>query len=262
MGIIFAVSITAVAKIRYYLFIHVATDMSSFHILFGVAPKEVRKTCLLLPFTTKGMLKALGLEKLSSGELYATASHKDYTIIRTGMGAVFLGDAVLYLQETSCEDIILFGSCGALASGHFELGQIVVPEKCLAMESFSKILLKDFNSPRESFPHAELLKKFFAGKDTALIPQVTCVTFGSLKLEEKNMTHLKRMDVDVLDMECSAFFHAADYIRRKALSVLFVTDIIGQKPFFARRTKGEQDKIDLAISRGITLIQEFVRRPS
>ncbi|MBI1883546.1 MAG: hypothetical protein HYS08_05010 [Chlamydiae bacterium] len=203
--------------------------LSRFEILFGIPQTEVRKNVLLLPILPKGFLKLLGLEKLIRGFLYASASMKNWTFIQTGMGAPLVGDAVLYLQASACENLLLFGSCGALPRSRLVIGDLVCPEKCLALESFSEFLLDEISSLRVLRLQNPLVRNFFGGA----IRPVTCATVGSLKLEEEREEWLFFQGVDIVDMECSAFFSAAQYCKISATALFYVTDIVNEKPFYA-----------------------------
>ena len=82
--------------------------MISFKNLFGVQPEEVQKNCVISPFLTKGLTDCLHVEELSKGKPYSAGQSDHFTFIHTQIGAPKVGDAVLYLEETACENIILF----------------------------------------------------------------------------------------------------------------------------------------------------------
>jgi len=79
-----------------FLFSHgTLLAMDKFKSLFGIDRDAIQKTVVLLPFIPAGVLELLGIKKLSSGALFASASTHNITVIRTGTGASFVGDAVL-----------------------------------------------------------------------------------------------------------------------------------------------------------------------
>ena len=90
--------------------------MNKFETLFGVKESTIKSTCIITPFLRKGLLKDFGIKNFSKGKLYSTGNSELLTLICTGMGAALTGDAVLYLNNTSCKNIILFGSCGLTES--------------------------------------------------------------------------------------------------------------------------------------------------
>lgn len=204
---------------------------SKFENLFGINPNEVKKTCVLLPLTPKGLLKILGIEKLTRAGLYASSQTENATVICTGMGAGLVGDALLYLGETPCQNIVLFGSCGAI-SKKLPTGSLVTPKKSLNLESFSDWLFDDNPSPRELFPDKTLstyLEDFYKDQNIRI---VNCATVGSLKLEEERHVWLAKNDIDVVDMECSGLFSASKKCALKALALFYVSDVIKKKPFY------------------------------
>ena len=57
--------------------------------------------------------------------LYSAGSNNHFSLIHTGIGPALLGDAVLYLKEAPCKNLILFGSCGAVEEGgNFKIGDL------------------------------------------------------------------------------------------------------------------------------------------
>lgn len=203
-----------------------------FESLFGILPANIQENVLLLPFIPKGFLKSLGLEKLSKGRLYASANISGTTVIQTGMGTPLVGDAVLYLKETNCRNIFLLGSCGALRSTEdLNIGTGVLPEKCMAFESFSEFLLEE-NKPKLFYPNSKLMEAFSQFAKNLNLLRVTCATVSSLKLEEDRHDRLLKEGIDVVDMECSAFFSAASYSGLSALAFFFVSDIVKERPFY------------------------------
>jgi purine-nucleoside phosphorylase len=204
-----------------------------FENLFGILPGSVEKNVLLFPLIPKGFLKVLGLEKLNRGRLYASGNIPGITVIQTGMGAPFVGDAVLYLKETNCKNVFLLGSCGALYSNDsLKLAACVLPDKCLAFESFSQFLLEEGNTRRIFHPNLELMEDFlkFAGRE--YVGTAMCATVSSLKLEEDRHDWLLNQGIEIVDMECSAFFSAASHVGLSALACFYVTDIVKVKPFY------------------------------
>jgi len=112
--------------------------MYTFKSLFGISAKEIKNTCVLTPFCTKFTLKAFGISQFHKTGLYASVNAKTFTLIKTGIGAPFVGDAVLYLEKTTCKNIILFGSCGLIPErqNNMKIGDLVIPQSALDLENF------------------------------------------------------------------------------------------------------------------------------
>jgi len=211
--------------------------MSIFSVLFGIEQSQVQEHVILAPMVPEQLLCLLDVSPWKKGRLYSCAQGQDFTLIKTMVGAWSVGDAVLHLSQTPCRDILLWGSCGSL--GRLALGELVCPQKAFELESFSRML----SDPRtgESFePDPEFNSRLLGSGVSGQIKAVSVLTVGSLQLEEPNAAVFRSQGIDVLDMECSAFFAAAHHIRKPAAALFFVSDIVGEKPFYAPRSEAEQ----------------------
>ena len=70
---------------------------------------------------------------------------------------------------------------------------------------------------------------------------------GSLTMESSLKEFLINQNIDVMDMECSAFFHAAHYTKKKAMALFYASDILEKKPLFEKNTQEEKFSINEAI---------------
>lgn len=234
--------------------------MTRFEELFGIKSSEVRKNCILMPLLQKGVLGLLEIKNLEKGKLYSSGSNDDFTLIVTGMGACFTGDAVLYLQETSCQNLILFGSCGLVKERNgLAIGSLVSPFKCYANESFSEMLLGKNISPKAFSARADLYERFLEANQGAGIKKVICSTLASLKLEEEMAASFIEKGIDVVDMECSAFFSASAYAGFNAAALFYIADIINKKPFYAGLDKKSQLELSRAVKSASGLLCKFIR---
>ncbi|MDP2912070.1 MAG: hypothetical protein Q8N76_07050 [Candidatus Omnitrophota bacterium] len=231
--------------------------MTKFEALFGIKESEIKNTCVLMPLIPKNSLEALGIKKLSRGKIYSSGNSRHFTLINTGIGAGFTGDSALYLSDTNCKNLILFGSCGLVrADKNLDIGSLVAPFKCYAMESFTDMLLKN-NASGAFYPDLSLLDKFLAGKNE--IQKITCATLGSLKLEEENLDLLKEKDIQAVDMECSSFFSAAKHRHLNAMAFFYVSDIINKKPFYSALSREDETRLSFSIQSGIKSICSFIK---
>ncbi len=232
------------------VFLRIDTMPQPFETLFGTKSEEVKKTCLLLPTLPKGLLKNFGIAVLNKGALYATAHTSNLTLIHTKMGAGFVGDVVLYLKETPCEKIILFGSCGALPSEKaLNLGDLVCLDKSFNLESFTEFL-ENPSQPLKSYsPDSHFLKSFLNSHSNLNFKMATCGTVGSLKLEEECLDWLLEQGIDIVDMESSAFFAAAKKMNLQALALFYVSDHVPNQLFYQARTQEQNEQINLSISK-------------
>lgn len=209
--------------------------MNEFELLFGVKETEIKPVCLLMPFITSEQLKYFSNAKKANGQLYTVLNLDNLSIIRTGIGAAFCADAVLHLKNTSACNLVLFGSCGLVRKTFcLDIGSVVRVKKSYNLESFSDLLKNKNPRPCGYEADKDMLNTFSAinGLQTK---EVTGATFGSLKLEENFLNFLIEKKIEVADMESSAFFSAARYIQRKAVAILYVTDIIKTQPFYQKQ---------------------------
>lgn len=232
--------------------------MSTFKTLFGIEESEVKETCILTPLVTKDNLRRFGVEKFSHGKLYNTGGSEHLTLIRTGVGTPLLGDAVLYLEETPCKHIILFGSCGLIRhSADLTIGNLVSPVECHACESFIQVLQDMMENLDIFYPDESLLEEFFRHNKDEIIKRVHCVTFGSLKMEEEKLHFFGEQEIDVVDMECSAFFAASRYINRRAMALLYITDIVDEQPFYKPLLPQDKTSLISSINYAIDILCNF-----
>lgn len=207
--------------------------MTQFEALFGAKNSQVKKNCVLLPVLQKGILEEFNIKNFRKGKVYAVGNNDDCTLIHTGIGAGFVGDAVLYLKKTPCRNIILFGSCGLLhQKDGLSIGSIVSPLQCYSHESFTGLLLEAQTQARIFYPEEKLFAAFLETGRNSVIKKVTCATIASLKLEDEHADYLIEKGVDVVDMECSAFFSAAHFITLNAIAVFCASDIVHTNPFY------------------------------
>jgi len=231
--------------------------MTKFETLFGLKESEIKNTCVLMPLLPKGSLESLGVKTLSKGRIYSSGNSLSFTLVNTLMGAAFTGDAALYLSQTNCKNLILFGSCGLVKPCKgLDIGSLVTPIECYSMESFSDLLLKNHNF-KAFYPDKALLKSFLKSNED--IPEVNCATLGSLKLEEDYLGLFSEKNIHVVDMECSSFFSAASQKNLKAMALFYVSDIINEKPFYKPLIDEDRVKLSSSIKEGIYSICSFLR---
>lgn len=215
----------------------------------------------MVPFLIPGLLKTLGIGSLKKGKLFSTANTDTFTFIKAGIGTLFVGDAVLYLEETACQEMIYFGACGLVQeTDRLTIGSLVSPRECIAFEGFTDVLLKHTDNITTHYPDQELFPSFLNNKPGQNIQPVVGMSIGSLKCEEFYKEFFDKKGVEVVDMECSAFFSGAHYIKRKAVALLYVTDIIGKKSFFEPWEPKDKSRIDHAIQTACSAIQVFCRQ--
>ncbi|MDD5005243.1 MAG: hypothetical protein PHS93_01905 [Candidatus Omnitrophica bacterium] len=229
--------------------------MNTFLKLFGLNPQDIKHDVIITPFINLEYFKINKKSKINKGLLFEVLAESDFSVVKTGVGSSFVGDSVVYLKETACRRIYFIGSCGVVSN--FNIGDLIVADKILAWESFSEIL---GHSPSHFFINAEneLSRRFLElNKD---IRKANLATLGSLSLQEKVLQSLKRQEIDVVDMEVSAFSSAAKYFKLSSLALLYSTDIIEGKPFSREASHQERKVIKDSRQRAISLICDFIRK--
>ena len=235
--------------------------MKIFEALFGIKKSEIKNTCVLLPILAKSIAGGIGVKKFYKGKLYSSGNSRSFTAIHTGLGPALMGDAVLYLSKTSCQNIILFGSCGLVKKEQdLDVGSLVVPYKCHASESFSDMLLKDKKDWDLFYPTPSLIKSFLKAYKKCNIEKVACATLGSLKLEESYVSLFEEKNIQVVDMECSAFFSASKHIGKNAMAFFYITDIINKKPFYRNISQEERLSLSSSIKSATRILCEFIEK--
>ena len=221
--------------------------------MFGVKKERIRPLCVLLPLAPKRVLKGLGVERLSRGKLYGTGESDDLTVIHTGMGAVWVGDAVLELADSPARRLILFGTCGTLGSpDEIPVGTLVAPGRAFAAESFTRLLL---DREEESLPFSPdpALRRLLLSLAPA-IREVTLLSVGSIKLEEEKRPAWIKKGIEAVDLESAAFFAAARARGLAAVALLLVSDVVGEKPFYRQFSSGDQSRLNRALYHGVEII--------
>lgn len=234
--------------------------MDTFRLLFGLEKSQIRKDCILVPLLAKNTCDHFGIPALARGRLYSSASNRYFTLIRTGVGPALAGDAVLHLRQTGCENIILFGSCGLVQSRRgLAMGSLVSPALCYSAESFTELLEK--RTPPWKASHADTdLRELILAHGGGAVKNATCCSFGSLKLQEERLPALRAEGIDAVDMECASVFAAASRIERRAAALFYVSDVIGEKPFFAPLSDSDRTALDTARQTGARILCNCIRK--
>jgi len=222
--------------------------------IFGLESSQVRKNCILVPFYFPHMLELFQIDDWKKGQLFACGNNENFTLIHTRIGAPFVGDAVLYLNETKCENLYFLGSCGLIKqTGSLKIGSLVIINKAYALESFSEMLLKECDFNRFTLADEDFVKPFVKEVDAL----VNAGSLGSIRLETTIAGSLLENRIDVVDMETAAFLHAAKHIKRKAAALLFITDILNETSPFSYAPE-HKDKIIAAQSSAVHLLMKTI----
>lgn len=231
--------------------------MEKFESLFGVSQDSVKDNCVLLPLLPKGFLNVFGIKELKKGKLYQSEHAGNITFIKCGIGAGFVGDAVLYLQQTKCKNILLFGSCGLVNSKlDLNIGSLVIPFACTENESFTQLLLNKKLGNKIFKPENNLVNKFISSYPD--FKKVKACTISSLKMEEEFINQFLKKKIDIVDMECCAFFAAALKIKKSAMALFYVSDVLNNKTYYSEFSQIDSDNINKAVLHSAGIIKNFL----
>lgn len=228
-----------------------------FEKLFGLPASKIKKHAVLCPGNDASLFCDTETVKLHvRGQLFGVFDTEYFSIITTKYN-LHIGDCVLSLKDTPCENIYLFGSCGGL--GNIEIGDAFLINKAYDYEGFSRTL-KNGEPGGILLPDKKLLETFKLHVKAVKVIPSACVTVSSIVLEEPNIENFLGKRISCVDMESSIVFSAAKHIGRKAIATLYVTDIIGQKPFSeplnsVQAVKVKQTRLKLA-----NALKDFILR--
>lgn len=227
--------------------------MDAITTLFGIPAQEIKPLCIVTPYLTHHLRKALNIKEMIKGKIYHCAQLPHATLIKSGVGASLTGDCILWLENTPCERILFVGSAGAI-DATYQVGSIVTVETCLAADGFSSLLHEDLELLPCLQSHCSFTQQL---KQTFDLPIVNALSFASLKLEEDYVETFQDHHIDVIDMECAAAFCAAEHIRADIAALLYITDIIGLYPFWQSLRETERPDVINAIHNTANIIQQL-----
>ncbi len=221
----------------------------------GINLKEIRKTCVICPVSDHSLFSGLGKPKRNNLFFAKIMNYDTVTVIST-KNNFLVGDIVLCLKNSACENIILFGSCGGI--GDVKIADKLIVKKVFNFESFSEMLEMKRN-PDSYYPSTILLENFLskAKKD---IKQVKCITSNSIVLQRTYKDWFDKNKINAVDMECSSVFSAASAINKKAIALFYVTDHISEaSPFETELDENQKAKL-LAVRQELAnTICEFIK---
>ena len=175
------------------------------------------------------------------------------TFVKTPIGAPLTGDFILALGCTPCERLIFTGSVGGLISS-MEVGDLIVPDKSLCGEGFSRYLSEDvrmrdcFLCPSETDgKFTEVIKSNITElcqNEAITIYSGTIFSSDSIIAEFFRLDHfVNELNCIGIEMETSAVFGAAKLVGIKAGALLEVSDVtINGKNLFSGRTKEDTER--------------------
>jgi len=216
---------------------------------FGIEKDDMRKNCVLcqsydLPLFSK---------EAQNGFFVKTAQTEKATVIAL-KNNFLAGDTVLYLKNSKCENIILFGSCGVC--GDMESGDLIMAAKACNLESFSKMLTFE-KTPDFVKANEELTAEFYAKFPYEDLISSNSACVSSLALEEQYIDWFKKNAVYAVDMESSIVFSAARAIGVRAACFMYAADHIEKSPVGHELSQNIKNKIAAARKKLAKMVLDF-----
>ena len=95
----------------------------------GINLKEIKRTCVICPVSDHSLFAKLGKPKRNNLFFAKIMNYENVTVIST-KNNFLVGDIVLCLKNSACENIILFGSCGGI-------GDVKIADKLIVKKVFN-----------------------------------------------------------------------------------------------------------------------------
>lgn len=217
---------------------------------FGCNKRFIAETVVIAPNWRVDIFNehADSIKEISPSVYTVKIKELELTFIRTGMGASFVGDSILALAGTKCKTVIFVGSVGGLKND-MRVGDIVIPKYSICGEGFSRYLEENFKDcfGVKYFPDKQLTEKIYNYAKDISNGNVTVhigrtYSTDTVLAEYMNLNRIKEFECDCIEMETSAFYKTALYMKLKATAILMVLDnTIENKPLFTELC--ENDKI-------------------
>ncbi|MFH1798702.1 MAG: hypothetical protein ABH844_05135 [Candidatus Omnitrophota bacterium] len=218
-----------------------------FKYCFGLSAKDFPEGVIVTPFIP---LKQFGRHcesvKTFKGRLFSgiivQKNDRCFAVIQSGIGKSLIRDAVMLLGSTPVKHVIFLGAAGGI--NDTAIGDLVLCENNRADKAYLK--------SAEEFFKRQI-------KDERVFKKGNIFTVDSLMDEtEENLCDIKKKGFIAIDMELSAFYSAAAEIKRKAVALVFVSDLPLEKPIYERLREEEHKRYKSIVEESIHLSTGFV----
>ena len=206
---------------------------------YGISEADIKEVCLISPLRL-GLSQSGDkdvVKSKSQGKLGMAYQCQGMTVIQTFIGSIFVADAVLSLRHSPVTSLFFVGSAGlSFPSKVLDLCSIVLPDQQLSLDSLSIVLGLESDPPISLTRPDPFLADQVRDRDKTQrqwIHSVKGASFASLILEEDYLSFFKDHQIQVLDMECASFYASATHIGKKAVGLMFISDIVQEKPFYS-----------------------------
>jgi len=224
-------------------------DMEFKH-FFGIPAQNIKQNCIIC----QSYDLSLFAENAKNGFFVKTAETGKAVVIAL-KNNFLAGDAVLYLKNTACRNIFLFGSCGCC--GDVESGDLLMIDKAYNLESFSKMASFDAD-PEYISSSKELTSSFYKKNLYEDLIKTNSACVSSLVLESKYINLFKEKHICAIDMESSIVFSAAKEIGAQAACFMYAADHIEKNPLGETPQESLKKRISSARKKLAQMITDFI----
>lgn len=224
----------------------------------GITPDKVKESVIIAPWWEPSSLPKLGDADFLSASEYESIKvwnirngEKEFTYIKTGIGAPVLMDAVLSLGVTKCKRAIFIGSVGSLDE-KIGIGDIVIPKFSVCGDGASRYISVDTLAKSDVFgTRVEPNKQLF--DDICNVTHKICsqndvryhigstFSIDTVFAQFAHIDEILNMGCNVIEMETAAAFRAAKVASIPIVALFSVSDnTITNKSLISGRTVEER----------------------
>jgi purine-nucleoside phosphorylase len=224
--------------------------------VFRCEPSRIAPNVLLTPiWSHEVFLAEASLEETITPEVVYSLSYqgRQFTLVRSGIGAPLTGDTVLALGCTPCTRLVFVGSVGGLVPG-MTIGDLILPTESVSGDGFSTYLspgpLGTNSFLTTAKPNQELLDLLDRVAEPVHKDHGVTLTKGTIFSTDcviAQFHHIREMVDNYhcigIEMETSAVFHAAELAGIRGAALLQISDLpADRKSLFSGRSEKEQER--------------------
>ena len=219
------------------------------------SPAQVGPRVILMPSWGPEVFAevAEGITETVSGVWQLRYAGKQFTVVRSGIGAPLAGEAVLALGCTDAETLVFTGSFGGLEN-KVDIGDLLLVEKSVCGDGFSRYLspsvvpgdcLEQPVAPDAPLSdHLGRVAQNLCRSRAVTLHRGTIYSIDCVLPQFFRLGHfVDKLGCCGLEMETAAVFRAARLVGIKAAALLAVSDNpVQMKSLYSGRTKADRDR--------------------
>jgi len=246
--------------------------MSTFKHFFGSSSDIFPDTAVVAPFIPVEKFSHNGhLVDTFKGKMYSGGiierDAKRFAVISCRIGDRLVGDAILWLKGSPVKNIIFVGSCGGLNGSN--IGDLLVCTAAFNGEGFTRYhcsekqiedILKEEALMRGDDKYTNKCADFICehiSRDMK-VTEGEIFTIGSIAAETcENIKIISRHGFKGIEMELSAVYSASKISGIRAVGLLYVSDLPGEKAIGEELSQTEKKNHKRGLNEVVRLSTEF-----